>query len=229
MEELAVVGKSVTRIDAEEKVTGQTVYGYDLVLPGMLYGKALFSTLPHAIIKRINTEKAKNYPGVRAVITGADAPWIHGETIKDTPFLAQGKVRFVGEPVAAVAAVDEDTAQAAVALIEVEYEDCPAYFSPEEACNPGAVLIHEDYDSYRKSDIIVPGPLPNILEHFKLRTGNVEAGFRESDLVLEQRYVVPAIGHAAMEPHSAHAQVDPESGKVAVWVANDAPFRGLRG
>ena len=161
MEELAVVGKSVTRIDAEEKVTGQTVYGYDLVLPGMLYGKALFSSRPHAIIKSINTEKAKNYPGVHAVITGADAPWIHGETIKDTPFLAQRKVRYVGEPIAAVAAVDEDTAQAAVALIEVEYEDLPAYFSPEEASKPGAVEIHEDYLKYHKADFIVTSPLRN--------------------------------------------------------------------
>jgi len=227
MPELKFVGKPITRVDAEEKVTGRAIYGYDLVLPNMLYGKVLFSTRPHAVIKRIDTEKARKLPGVHAVITGKDVPWTHGETIKDMPFLAQGKVRFVGEPVAAVAAVDEDTAQAAVALIDVEYEDLQAYFSPEEACKPGATLIHEDYDSYRKSDIIVPGPLPNILEHFKLRTGDVESGFRESDLFLEQRYVVPPIAHTAMEPHSAHAQVDPESGKVTVWVANDAPFRVL--
>jgi carbon-monoxide dehydrogenase large subunit len=227
MPELKVVGKPITRVDAEEKVTGKAVYGYDLVLPDMLYGKVLFSTRPHAIIKRIDTERARRLSGVHAVVTGKDVPWTHGETIKDMPFLAQGKVRFVGEPVAAVAAVDEDTAQAAVSLIDVEYEDLPAHFSPEDACKPGAALIHEDYDSYRKSDIIVPGSLPNVLEHFKLRTGDVESGFRESDLVLEQRYVVPTIGHAAMEPHSAHAQVDPESGKVTVWVANDAPFRVL--
>jgi CO/xanthine dehydrogenase Mo-binding subunit len=227
MSELKFVGKPVTRVDAEEKVTGRAVYGYDLVLPNMLYGKVLFSTRPHAIIKRIDTEKARRLAGVVAVITGKDVPWTHGETIKDMPFLAQGKVRFVGEPVAAVAAVDEDTAQAAVALIDVEYEDLPAYFSPEEACKPEAAPIHENYDSYRKADIIVPGPHPNILEHFKLRTGDIESGFRESDLVLEQRYVVPPIAHTAMEPHSAHGQVDPESGKVTVWVANDAPFRVL--
>src|SRR5919197_841435 len=143
MPELKVVGKPITRVDAEEKVTGRAIYGYDLVLPDMLYGKVLFSTKAHAIIK-------------------------------DMPFLAQGKVRFIGEPVAAVAAVDEDTAQAAVALIDVEYEDLQAYFSPEEACKPGAALIHEEYDSYRKADIIIPGPHPNILEHFKLRTGDVE-------------------------------------------------------
>ena len=90
MKEFSVVGKSVTRVDAEEKVTGDAVYGYDLILPDMLYGEVLFSARPHALIKRIHTEKAKRYPGVHAVITGEDAPWIHGETIKDTPFLAQG-------------------------------------------------------------------------------------------------------------------------------------------
>ena len=227
MEKLSVVGHSVTRVDAEEKVTGEAVYGYDLVLPDMLYGKVLFSSRAHAKIKRIDTEKAKKYPGVHAVITGEDAPWTHGETIKDKPFLAQGKVRCVGEPVAAVAAVDEDTAEAAVGLIEVEYEDLPAYFSPEEACKPGAVPIHENFGSYRKSDFIVTAPMPNVCEYFKLRTGKIEKGFGEADLLLEERYSVPTIQHAAMEPHSAHAQVDPESGRITIWVANDAPFRAM--
>ncbi|MFQ5902385.1 MAG: xanthine dehydrogenase family protein molybdopterin-binding subunit [Candidatus Binatia bacterium] len=227
MEQLTVVGKPITRVDAEEKVTGEAVYGYDLVLPKMLYAKVLFSPKPHAKIKRIDTGKAKKYPGVHAVITGKDTPWIHGESIHDKPFLAKGKVRYIGEPVAAVAAVDEDTAQAAVALIEVEYEDLPAYFSPEEACKPGAIPIHEDFGSYQKADFIVGAPMPNVCEHFKLRTGDVERGFREAALVLEERYSVPIVQHAAMEPHSAHAQVDPESGRVTIWVANDAPFRAL--
>ncbi len=230
MEELTVVGKPITRVDAVEKVTGEALYGYDLALPKMLYGKVLFSAWPHARIKRIDTEKAKRYPGVVAVITGEDAPWTHGEAIKDKPFLAQGKVRYIGEPVAAVAAEDEDTAQAAVGLIEVEYEDLPAYFSPDEACKPGAIAIHDDFASYRKVEFIVTPPastMPNVCEHFKLRTGDVDLGFRESDLILEERYTVPTIQHAAMEPHSAHAQVDPESGRVIVWVANDAPFRAL--
>ena len=106
MSELTVVGKPITRVDANEKVTGQIVYGYDLVLPSMLYGKTLFSPKAHARIKKINTEKAKQLPGVVAVVTGEDAPWTHGESIKDKPFLAQGKVRYIGEPVAAVAAED---------------------------------------------------------------------------------------------------------------------------
>src|SRR2546425_5574889 len=227
MSELTVVGKPVTRVDVNEKITGQAIYGYDLVLPNMLYGKVLFSPKAHAKIKRINTEKAKQYPGVVAVVTGEDAPWTHGESIKDKPFLAQEKVRYSGERVAAVAAEDEDTAETAVKLIEVEYEDLPVYTDPEEACKPGRVAIHENFDKYRKAEFIVQGAMPNVAEHFKLRTGNVEQGFKESDLVLEERYFVPIIQHAAMEPHSAHAQFDKESGRLTIWVANDAPFRAL--
>src|ERR1043165_440737 len=123
MVNLTVVGKPVTRVAADEKVTGEAVYGYDLVLPNMVYGKILFSPKAHAKIKRINTDKAQQHPGGAAGAPGRDAPWIHGGSIRDKPFLAQDKVRYIGEPVAAVAAVDEDTAEAAVRLIEVEYED----------------------------------------------------------------------------------------------------------
>ena len=227
MSDLKVVGRPVTRVDVDDKVTGAATYGYDLTLPDMLHGKVLFSTRPHARIVRLDLEKARRHPGVAAAISGADAPWTHGESVKDKPFLAQDKVRYVGEPVAAVAAVDEDTAQAALKLIHVEYEDLPAYFTPEEACRPGALAIHEEFESYRKADFIVGAPMPNVCEHFKLRTGDVAEGFRQSDLVLEETYYAPVIQHAAMEPHSAHAQVDPETGRVTVWVANDAPFRAL--
>src|SRR5918992_5267408 len=152
MSELTVVGKPVTRVDANQKVTGEIVYGYDLVLPSMLYGKTLFSTKAHAKIKKINTDKAKRLPGVVAVVTGEDARWTHGESIKDKPFLAHGKVRYIGEPVAAVAAEDEDTVQAAVKLIDVEYEDLPVYVDPEEASKPDATPIHEDFPKYRKAE-----------------------------------------------------------------------------
>ena len=227
MSDLKVVGRPVTRVDVDDKVTGAATYGYDLTLPDMLHGKVLFSTRPHARIVRLDLEKARRHPGVAAAISGADAPWTHGESVKDKPFLAQGKVRYVGEPVAAVAAVDEDTAQAALKLIDVEYEDLPAYFTPEDACRPGALAIHEEFESYRKADFIVGAPMPNVCEHFKLRTGDVAEGFRNADLVLEETYYAPVIQHAAMEPHSAHARVDPETGRVTVWVANDAPFRAL--
>src|SRR5258705_11717433 len=107
MEELTVVGQPVTPRDAQEKVTGEAVYGYDLVLPDMLYAKVRFSPKAHAKIKRIDTEKAKRYPGVVAVITGKEAPWIHGESIRDKPFLAQDRVRYIGEPGAAAPPVHQ--------------------------------------------------------------------------------------------------------------------------
>src|SRR4029078_13717571 len=131
MSELTVIGKPVQRVGAEEKITGRAIYRYYPGLPNMLYGTTLFSTKAHARSKRINTEKAKKLPGVVAVVTGEDVPWTHGESVKDKPFLAQGKVRFIGEAVAAEAAEDEDTAQSAVKLLEVEYEDLPVYTDPE--------------------------------------------------------------------------------------------------
>ena len=225
MHDLKYVGQSVTRVDSGTKVSGAAVYGYDLVLPEMLYGKVVFSDRAHARIVELDTRLAEAHPGVIAVVTGRDVPHIHGETIQDTPFLAIDKVRFIGEPVAAVAAIDEDTAQAAAALIEVTYEDLPAYLSTIDACQPDSIAIHEDYDSYRKVDFVSPGEMPNVLEHFKLRTGDVETGFTESDIVLEETYTVPSISHAAMEPHSAHAQVDPDTGRITIWSPNDAPFR----
>ena len=106
-------------------------------------------------------------------------------------------------------------------------KETTGYTDPEEACKPGAVAIHEDFANYRKVNFIVPGAHANIAEHFKLRTGDVAQGFKASDLVLEERYFVPMIQHAAMEPHSAHAQFDKASGRLTIWVANDAPFRAL--
>lgn len=223
--DLKYVGQPVIRVDSAAKVAGEAVYGYDLVLPEQLYGKVVFSDRAHARIIEVDTRLAEAHPGVVAIVTGRDIPYIHGETIQDTPFLARDKVRFVGEPVAAVAAIDEDTAQAAAALIEVTYEDLPAYLSPVDACQPDAIAIHEDYDSYHKVDFVSPGEMPNVLEHFKLHAGDVETGFAESDIVLEETYSVPSISHAAMEPHSAHAQVDPDTGRITIWSPNDAPFR----
>ena len=123
----AVVGKPVTREDGPEKVSGQTRYSGALILPGMLWGKVLRSPFPHARIVHIDTSGASKLPGVHAVITGRDlAGMLVGRTLRDTPLLAQEKVRFVGEKVAAVAADDVDTAEEALTLIEVEYEELPA-------------------------------------------------------------------------------------------------------
>src|SRR5438093_8991531 len=132
MSELTFVGKPITRVDVNEKITGQAIYGYDLVLPNMLYGKVLFSPKAHAKIKRINTVKAKQYPGVVAVVTGEDAPWTHGESIKDKPFLAQKKVRYIGKRVAAVATELEDTAEATYKSNAVTYDALQGNSGPED-------------------------------------------------------------------------------------------------
>src|SRR4030042_3816682 len=124
------VGKSPLRVDATEKVTGRAVYIDDLKLSGMLYGKVLRSKYAHARILGIDASKAKRLPGVKGVVTGADIPFLHGESMMDEPFLAQEKVRYSGEGVAAVAAVDEETAERALRVIKVEYERLPGLFDP---------------------------------------------------------------------------------------------------
>ncbi len=129
------VGKSPLRIDTKDKIRGQAVYIDDLKLPGMLYGKVLRSRYPHAIILGIDTYRAEKLPGVRGVVIGTDIPYQHGEALLDKPFLAIEKVRYAGEGLAAVAAIDEQTAEAAIGLITVEYDELPAVFDPLRQLN----------------------------------------------------------------------------------------------
>src|SRR5512142_2791454 len=140
---LEYVGTSSTRVDARDKVMGKAVYLDDIRLPGMLYGKLLRSRYAHARIVSIDTCQADTLPGVKAVVTGADLPFLHGESLMDEPFLARDKVRYTGEAVAGVVAVDRETAEEALALIRVEYEELPAVFDPVESTAPGAPLIHD--------------------------------------------------------------------------------------
>ena len=135
------VGQPIPRSDARDKVTGRAQYLEDLQLAGMLYGKVLRSTHAHARILRIDASRAEKLPGVRGVVIGSDLPFLHGESMYDEPFLARDKVRYKGEAVAAVAAVDEETAEKALQLIAVEYEDLPAVFDPLEAVKPAAPLL----------------------------------------------------------------------------------------
>ena len=145
MVEYSLVGKAVPRIDALEKVTGKMKYISDIELPGMLVGRILRSPLAHGRIKRSDTGKAMNLPGVKSIVTGADFPESrYGMFVKDQPPLARDKVRYIGEKVAAVAAVDPETAREAVGLIEVEYEELKPVFDPLEALKPDAPQIHED-------------------------------------------------------------------------------------
>ena len=220
---LESIGQSPVRLDAREKVTGRTLYAVDLKMAGMLYAKGLRSPHPHARILHIDATKARSLPGVVAVVTGKDFPGSLGATVQDQSFLAGDKVRFVGDAVAAVAAVNLDTAEEALSLIHVEYELLPALFDPVEAMKSREVLIHENLSQYAVAPGIFPVPGTNICNHFKLRKGDPERGFKESDLVLEDTYRSQMVQHAHLETHAAIAQVD-SSGKILIWSNTQTPY-----
>jgi len=220
---LESIGQSPVRLDAREKVTGRTLYAVDLKMAGMLYAKVLRSPHPHARILHIDATKARSLPGVVAVVTGKDFPGSLGATVQDQSFLAGDKVRFVGDAVAAVAAVNLDTAEEALSLIHAEYELLPALFDPVEAMKSREVLIHENLSQYAVAPGIFPVPGTNICNHFKLRKGDPERGFKESDLVLEDTYRSQMVQHAHLETHAAIAQVD-SSGKILIWSNTQTPY-----
>ena len=220
----AVVGQPITREDGPEKASGKTCYAGDLRLPGMLWGKVLRSPFPHARIVRIETAGAWQLPGVRAVLTGHDvAGRLVGRTLRDVPLLAQEKVRFVGEKVAAVAADDVDTAEEALTRIEVEYAELPAVFDPVEAMQPGAPLVHDGAPAYEGPAGLVH-PHGNISHQTTWAGGDVEQGFRESDLLFEHTFTTPWVHQGYMEPYACMVAID-EAGRVQVWANNKQPFR----
>ncbi|MFC3228411.1 xanthine dehydrogenase family protein molybdopterin-binding subunit [Marinibaculum pumilum] len=217
------IGLSLPRLEAVEKALGQARFTEDLVLPGMLHGALLTSPHPHARIRGYDISAALALPGVKAVVTGDDFETRYmGLVVKDETALAKDKVRYIGEPVAAVAAVDAETARAAVHLIEVDYEELPAVFTPEEAMAPGAPLLHEDYGSYFKIfDAVHDG---NMLSKAEIVGGDPDAAMAKADRVFENVYELSAQYHAYMEPGVALAQVDPD-GRVTVWSSTQSVFR----
>jgi len=222
-----IIGKPILRVDAPLKVTGRAYYVDDLKLPGMLHGKVLRSHVPHALIKEIDTSQTHKIPEVKAVVTGSEFPYRHGLLIRDEPFLAQGRVRYIGEAVAAVAATTEEAAQKGIELIRVTYEPLPPVFDPFQAIEPGAPLLHEELSSYSRSEVCLPIPNSNICSHFRLRKGDVEKAFKDADYLLENTYSTSFNQHCALEPHAAIALFDP-SGRITVWTGNDGPHRCLR-
>ncbi|MBI2954508.1 MAG: xanthine dehydrogenase family protein molybdopterin-binding subunit [Chloroflexi bacterium] len=220
MGELTVVGKSVKRLDALEKVTGRTIYCTDEKLPGMLFAKAVRSPYPHARILSIDASRAERLAGVKAVATGKDVRRRAGAFLRDQHIIATERVRFVGDIVAAVAAASLETAEEAAGLIDVEYEQLPAVMDVEEAIKkqPPAVLHPElaTYDRiaampYTSSDLG-----PNVFRHFKVRNGDMVKGFAQADVVVSNRYSTARIQHCQMEPHASIARVEPD-GSCTVW------------
>ena len=197
-------------------------------LLGQLYGAVLHSPHPHARILRVDTAAAKAVPGVRAVITGEDFPTLYGSFIADQPILATGKVRYQGEPVAAVAADTEEIAREAVGLIRVEYEPLPVVNDLETSMK-NEVLIHEDWNSYVCSSACFPVQGTNIGDQFHLKKGDVEAGFAQADEIVESDFTCGMLQHTTIETHTTTAQASPLSGEIHVWSPTQSPFsvRGL--
>jgi len=187
-----IVGQRVPRAEAWSRATGAAQFTADLKLPGMLTGRILRSSLPHARILNIDVSAAAALPGVKAIITAADTPNVRwGRKYKQEVIFAREKVRYIGEPVAAIAAIDDLTAEEALDLIRVEYEELPAVFDAEEALKPDAPIIHEDLASYVESPKIEKSG--NIRAKSVKSWGDVEKGFAESDLIHEARYTTPAV------------------------------------
>jgi CO/xanthine dehydrogenase Mo-binding subunit len=207
--ELKYVGRSVARIDGMEKVTGKAKFVGDLTIPGMLHGKILRSSYPHAHVLSIDATNAEALPGVAAVLTSADLIDLN-PTYNGRPVIATKKVRYVGEPVAAVAATDLATAEEALSLIDISYQELPAAVGIDVARAAGAPLIHED-----RGD--------NICSHESVQRGDVQEGFAQSNLVVEDHFTFPMVYHYAMEPHSVIAHWSEE--EVTVWSSAQHPFQ----
>src|SRR5579859_809273 len=191
MSDFSIIGKPVALIDSAGKTTGAGKYADDLSLPGMMIGRILHSPYPHALVKRIDASRALALDGVVAVVIGQDAPNKYGilPVGHDETALAVEKVRYVGDNVACVVAESESIAEQALELIEVEYEQLPACFDPEDSMKAEKDWIH-------------PQRPNNIEKDYHHVFGDPDKGFAEADVVTEHRYIAGEVTHAAMEPHS---------------------------
>lgn len=206
-----MIGKRMHPLDAWDKASGTSVYGIDLKLPDMLHGKILRSPYPHAKVIHVETSRAERLLGVRGVITAEDTPKEkYGTQIDDEYPLAVEKVRYVGDEVAAVAAIDEETALEAIDLIRVEYEELPAVFSPHEAILPGAPKVH-DVDR-------------NIASHIEFERGDLREGLAMADYIIEEEYTTSNVHPGYLEPHVCVASPEP-GGRLAIWASLQAPGR----
>jgi 4-hydroxybenzoyl-CoA reductase alpha subunit len=212
MPKFNVVGKPLPKVDAIAKCTGETKYADDLNLPRMLHGKILRSPHPHALINSIDASRARARPGVYAVLTGADLPIKFGilPVSQDEEALVLEKVRYVGDPVAAVAAIDEETAEEALKYIAVDYEALPPIMSIDEALKNGHNRIHD----YNK--------VGNVHRAVSLEFGDVQEGFAEADYVRQDVFFYEGNTHLPMEQHSAVGYFGPD-GKLTLWSSTQTP------
>ncbi|HYT55634.1 MAG TPA: xanthine dehydrogenase family protein molybdopterin-binding subunit [Verrucomicrobiae bacterium] len=225
-----MIGQTLPMLDAEERVTGRISYALNVELPGMLVGKILRSPVPHARVVHVDGTQAERLPGVGAVLTRGDFGsqtgyrGKYGRIFRDQSVVAFDKVRFVGDPVAAVAAVNEDVAEEALSLIDVDYEELPAVFDEAAALKPGAPLVHDPRPEQQPIFSKLIQDLPsgsNMCSHFKLRRGDVEDGFRQADFVFEDVFHSPPAQHVPLEPHVTVAQFF--HSKLTLWTSTQMP------
>ena len=241
--EYRIVGKRPIRHDGAEKVTGQARYGADVRLPGMLYGKILRSPHAHARIKSIDTRHAEEVPGVRAIITSADLSQpsgrlvdlaegvLHNMRFLSNNIMAADKVLYKGHAVAAIAATSPYIAEEALALIQVDYEVLPPVNSAQEALQAGAPLLHERLAAVSNANLRPggylneddPTPGTNLANHFEFRLGDVEKGFQEADIIVEQETFTSAVHQGYIEPHAATAQWNSD-GTLTIWSSSQGHF-----
>ncbi len=222
--QLKQVGAAVPRHDTVEKLTGQAIYSSDMVLPGMLYAQVKKSPHARAKIKKIDTSKAEALPGVRAVLVGEELDYRLGLYVVDKDILAKGEVRHYGEAVAAVAADTLLIAKQAVDLIEVDYEILQPVLNHMDALKDDAPLVHPDLGSYDYvKEVFSPQAKTNIANLTKLRKGDVEKGFAESEWIIEREYTNPSVQHVPMETHVSIVQWGARD-KVTIWTSAQSPF-----
>lgn len=222
MAERTVAGQSLVRLDARSKVTGQYRYGMDWVLPGMLHGVVLRSSVPSARIAKCDPSPAWRVPGIRAVITGQDLPGLLlPGMIWDQPPLAWDRVRYAGEPVALIAADRLEAAREAARLIEVDYEPLPILDDPELALQPDALLLHPDWQAYQAAEGLVR--YGNVCCHSTLTCGDLERGFAESDRIFEGSYSTESVHQSHVEPRTAIGAPEPD-GKIVVFSNTQLPY-----
>src|SRR5512147_1723939 len=218
------VGENKPRIDAREKATGAAVFADDIQFGnGLLHARIKRSPHPHALIKKLDVTKALALPGVKAVVTGADFSGYIGLYLKDRYIFCRERVRYVGDPVAGVAAVSEQIAEKALDLIDVEYEVLQPVLDPEFGASTAAPLLHPDLGTYKVANFIFPEPGTNVSNHFKIRKGDVNSAWAQCAAVVEHKYKIPHIQHVPLEPHVAIAKVD-ETGEITLWGSSQSPF-----
>ncbi len=217
------IGKSYIRPDAISKVTGKAVYLDDIRIPGMLYAAILRPETAHARILSIDSTQAEQMPGVVKVVTGKGCTYHYGDNIRDLQPMGIDKVRYIGEPVAAVIAKTPRQAQDALKGIHVEYEPLPVYVDARDAMKPGAELIHPENGNYWHLPTLTPKPGTNIANLYHLKKGKGTDGFDDAEVVVEGEFDYPLASAAALEPHGAIAWFK-EDNTIEVWSSSICPF-----